>query len=214
MSIFNKHNFIYFFSHWCLIGIFLVFFFFLFVLNFIYCIFILYKIRENYKVAIFVFYLSNFFISLIFINYLISSINPNYQFNKEKIISEYCFTKNISPTPKHNHLQVFRENGSFIYLDCSSITTGHCPYTNWDSQIKVEYILLENPYFTSKYLFNSKNKRFIYGLYLNGRIYDGKYSNQFFIDKYNYEHSIKKKLIFFIVCYAIILFCFDWIFVQ
>lgn len=181
-------------------------FFFLFVLNFIYCIFILRKIRDNYKVAIFVFYLSNFIISLILLNHLISSINPNHQFRKENIVSEYYFTKHISPTPKHNHLQVFRDDGTFIYLDCSSMANGHCPYINWDSKIKVEYILLDNPYFINKYLFNSKKRRFIYGLYLDGNVYDGIYDNQFFIERYSYEHSIRKKIVFFMAFYVIILF--------
>lgn len=187
-------------------GYFSSIFFFLFILNFIYCIFILCKIRENNEVSIFVFYLSNFFISSILIFHLISSINPNHQFSNEKIVSEYYFTKNISPTPKHNHLQVFREDGSFIYLDCSSITAGHCPHINWDSKIRVEYIFLENPHFISKYLFGSKNRKFIYGIYIDDKAYDEKYSNKFFIDKYSYEHSIKKKIIFFISLYAIILF--------
>lgn len=188
-------------SNWYFTGI----FFFLFILNFIYCVFVLDKLRENYSIGIFTFYISNFIISLILLNHLISSTNPNHQLSNEKIISEYYFTKHISPTPKHNHLQVFREDGSFIYLDCSSITNGHCPHINWNSQIKVEYILLENPYFISKYLFGLNNRRFIYGLHFNDQVYDRKYSNHFFIDRYNYEDSIKKKIILFIVFYAIIL---------
>lgn len=213
---FKKHKNLYLFSinigsfilfSWISDWYFLGLFFFLFILNFIYCIFILDKLRENYNIGIFVFYLSNFIISLIFLNHLISSINPNHQFRKEQIISEYYFTKHISPTPKHNHLQVFMEDDSFIYLDCSSINTGDCPYINWDSKIKVEYILLENPYFISKYLFGSNNRRFIYDLYLDGQVYDGRYSTSFFIDRYNYEHVIKKKIILFITCYVIISFC-------
>lgn len=176
----------------------------LFIANYFFCYFIYNEKNKQVKDAMF--YLSNFIISFLFFVHLVLLVNPNEKFDNGKIISENFLTKNIHPPPKHGNFEVYRENGKSIYLDCSSITAGVCPNINWDEKIKVEYILLENPFFISKYLLGVDDRMFIYGIYINDKAYKDKYSNQFFINRYHQEYHLKHKISVFFAFYVLYVF--------